>query len=186
MSILIDGYNLLHVSGVFGVPGSPHAFRQSRERLIAMLAGALGDEAQRTQIVFDASDAPPGLPKLARMNGITVHFASDHESADHLLEELILRDNAPRRLTVVSSDHRVQRAARRRRAKTFDSDVWLASLRRPAPDSAADTSAEIAKVDSHLDEVAVREWLREFNITPARTPEESADRDGMNPFPPGY
>ena len=32
------------------------------------------------------------------------------------IEELIRKESAPRRLTVVSSDHRVQRAARRRKA----------------------------------------------------------------------
>ena len=60
--------------------------------------------------------------------GITVRFAAQYEEADELIEELIRADSAPRRLVVVSSDHRIQRAARRRRAKAVDSDVWYAEL----------------------------------------------------------
>ena len=64
--------------------------------------------------------------------GITVCFAEQYAEADDLIEELIRLDSMLRRLVVVSSDHRLQRAARRRRAKAIDSDVWYAELIRPA------------------------------------------------------
>ena len=84
----------------------------------------------RTTVVFDAHDAPRGCREVLEHRGITVRFAAQYEEADDLIEELIDADSAPRRLVVVSSDHRLQRAARRRRAKAVDSDVWYAELLR--------------------------------------------------------
>ena len=69
----------------------------------------------QTTIVFDAKQAPPGLPHQLDHGGITVIFARGYDDADELIEELIASNSTPRRLTVVSSDHRIQRAARRRR-----------------------------------------------------------------------
>ncbi len=77
--------------------------------------------------MFDAADAPPGLPRTLEHRGLTVRFAAKSGSADELIEELIRADSAPRRLMVVSSDHRLQRAARRRKATAIDSDVWYAA-----------------------------------------------------------
>ena len=42
-------------------------------------------------------------------DGITVHFARDSD-ADAMIEDLIAAHHTPRTLTVVSSDHRIQRA----------------------------------------------------------------------------
>lgn len=59
---LIDGYNLLHASGVFGMGGRT-PLEASREALLDWLGEVLSDaERQRTTIVFDAREAPPGLP----------------------------------------------------------------------------------------------------------------------------
>jgi predicted RNA-binding protein with PIN domain len=96
---------------------------------LSFLAGALTPaERRQTTIVFDAAAAPPGLARAYCVHGMTVLFASDHASADELLEELIAADHAPRQMVVVSSDRQVQRAARRRRATAVDSRVWYADL----------------------------------------------------------
>ena len=144
MPLLIDGYNLLHVSrhcraGAWGRA----ACKRSRLALLNFLAESLDPaELPHTTVVFDAHDAPRGLPRVVEHRGITVRFAAQYETADDLIEELIRADSAPRRLVVVSSDHRIQRAARRRRAKAVDSDVWYAELvraRRRAPRGVAPT-----------------------------------------------
>lgn len=125
MPLMIDGYNLLHVSGVFGTGTALTELHRSREALLAFLATAL-ESAQRKQstIVFDAAGAPPGLPDTFAYEGITVRFAREPGNADAMLEDLIAEHKSPRTLIVVSGDHRVQRAARRRRAKAVDSDRW--------------------------------------------------------------
>lgn len=164
MAILIDGYNLLHASGIFAAPAARPSFRRNREALVRFLAERLADQTASTQIVFDASEPPPGLPRQTTLFGITIFFASDHDSADQLLEELIQSNHAPRRLTVVSSDHRVQRAARRRRATVVDSDVWFAQLQAQPRNSGDDAIRSETKPEAELEPGAVAYWLREFNL----------------------
>ena len=138
-------------------------------------------------MVFDAHDPPAGLPRMMRHRGLTVHFASRYEDADALIEELIRADSAPRRLTVVSSDHRIQRAARRRRAKAVDSDVWHAEMLRlrQARQEAAETGPARPAVPLLGEEVDA--WLRQFGLKDAgetRGDENASESD--DPFPPGY
>ena len=129
MPLLIDGYNLLHVSGVFGTGTALTELHRSREALLAFLAAALAPaERAQTTIVFDAASAPPGLPQSFLHDGVRVEFAREPGNADAMLEKLIAAHDAPRKLIVVSGDHRVQRAARRRRAQAIDSDRWWAEL----------------------------------------------------------
>jgi hypothetical protein len=129
MLLLIDGYNLLYAIGVIGSDAGPAGLERSRRALLNFLAESLPEEvAARTTVVFDATDAPPGLPRHQTHRGITVRFAAKYDDADTLIEELIGEATAPRSLTVVSSDHRLQRAARRRRARPVDSDLWYAEI----------------------------------------------------------
>lgn len=130
---LIDGYNLLHASGVFG-RGGRSSLEGSREALLDWLGAVLSDaERQRTTIVFDAREAPPGLPACGEKHGMRIRFAPRGCDADELLEQLIREHSSPRSLIVVSSDHRIQRAAQRRRATAVDSGQWVAELRRGLP-----------------------------------------------------
>jgi predicted RNA-binding protein with PIN domain len=158
---LIDGYNLLHASGVFGTGGRT-SLESSREALLDWLAHTLSDvQRSRTTIVFDAQGAPPGLPDRSQRHGIQIRFAPRGQEADDLLERLIREHSAPRGLLVVSSDHRLHRAARRRRARAVDSDVWVARARRCArPARAAPDAAE--EIADRIPEEEVQAWLDEF------------------------
>ena len=129
MKILVDGYNLLHASGVFGGVRGPRGFEASRRALLDEIARLLGEASSTATVIFDASDAPPGLPDRMTHAGISVRFARGYDSADALLEELIDEHHAPTALTVVSSDNRVIAAARRRRAKPVGSQEWFMGLR---------------------------------------------------------
>lgn len=132
MKILIDGYNLLHASGIFGGVRGARGFEASRQALLDELARLLGPAAAGATIVFDAADAPPGLPERSVHEGITVRFARGYESADALIEELIEEHGSPASLTVVSADNRLIAAARRRRAKPIASGDWFTALRAAA------------------------------------------------------
>ena len=167
MALLIDGYNLLHVTGIVGRGLGPGTLERSRRAMLNFIAASLQpSELGRATVVFDAKDAPPGLPRTVRHEGLTVRYASEHDEADELIEELIRADSAPRRLTVVSSDHRIQRAARRRKAIAIDSDQWYAQLiGRRRSQHLAEPSADI-KPGSPLSEEEVQRWLREFSDAP--------------------
>ncbi|MFM8635747.1 MAG: NYN domain-containing protein [Planctomycetia bacterium] len=129
MTLIIDGYNLLHASGVFGAERGPRGFEQSRIALLDLLLDLLGDDASKTIVVFDAARAPDGLPGRCTHGPIRVWYAREYPDADSLIEELVEDDDAPQDLVVVSGDRRLQAAARRRRATAVGSEEWLAERR---------------------------------------------------------
>jgi predicted RNA-binding protein with PIN domain len=163
MPILIDGYNLLHATGIAGRGRGAGGLEQSRLALLNFLAASIDPASlTHTTVVFDAKAAPPGLPRAVNHHGMTVRYAEKYETADDLIIELIGADHAPRRLVVVSSDHQIQRAARRRKAQAVDSDVWYAEiiqLRRERAESAGDKPARPAVP---LLEEDVNYWIRQF------------------------
>lgn len=162
MPLMIDGYNLLHASGVLPSRAGPATLERARAALLGFLANALDErERKTTVIVFDASNAPPGLPDQYRHQAMLVRFARGYDTADDLLDELIQEHSAPKRLTVVSSDHAVQRSARRRRATAIDSELWMQQRMRRRRQNAIDTDDD-AKPDRPLTEAEVQDWLNEF------------------------
>ncbi|MEX0585778.1 MAG: NYN domain-containing protein [Pirellulales bacterium] len=193
MTLLIDGYNLLHASGIFGRGVGPGTLRRARHALVRFLIASLTDkERERCVVVFDAREAPPGLPRTESFEGITVRYADRQSDADSLLEELIQQDSAPRRMVVVSSDHRVQRAARRRRAQAVDSEVWFAELVRRRVQTETSAPAP-AKPHAPLGAGEIAYWLERFSTAEEHAEAEheaSEEAAGQpppwNPFPPGY
>ena len=181
MALLIDGYNLLNVTGIFAQAGPGTELHRARVALLNFLAASIDQrERKATTIVFDAAGAPPGLPQTTKHDGITVHFAQRHSDADQMIEELLEQYRAPRSLLVVSSDHRVQRAARHAGARFIDSEQWyserlaISRERRTASDDAA------AKPTGDLTAGELNYWLREFGGTTGPKAESET------PFPPGY
>jgi len=209
MSLLIDGYNLMHAAGIIGRGAGPGGLERSRLALLNFVVESL-DPAEISQaiIVFDAAAAPPGLPRTLVHRGLTVRFATAYESADELIEELIQLDSAPRRLTVVSSDHRLHRAARRRKATPIDSDVWHAqTVQKRRQRQQASPAQTAPKPPVPLAESEVEFWLQQFADEPkaaadARPPSSrkpsgpkssapksslpQTDIDSDAIFPPGY
>lgn len=203
MALLIDGYNLLHASGIIGRGRGPGGLQRSREGLIEFLIASLDPaELAKTTIVFDAAEAPPGLPRQYVQNGVTIRFASGYDSADELIEELILADTTPRQLTVVSSDHRLHRAARRRKAAAIDSDRWYVDqLRRRSHGEPGDRPPRDNKPIPDVTDAEIEFWIAQFSTPPAPSPDgdvaTAPDAPGsggelpeleviLNPFPPGY
>src|SRR5215210_4144118 len=116
MAILIDGYNLLHVTGIFTDAVGPGSLEKLHHAFLDFLIATLDpSDVPQTMVVFDAKGRRAGTRRTLNYGDMTVHYAARHEDADTLLAELIDAHANPRRLTVVSSDHQVQRAARRRR-----------------------------------------------------------------------
>ena len=189
MALLIDGYNLLNATGIFGQDGPGTALHRTRLAFLNFLAASF-TKRQRTgtTIVFDAAGAPPGLPQTITHDGMTVHFARRQSNADEMIEELLEEWSAPRSLTVVSSDHRVQRAARHRGATFVDSEEWYAELltsRRKKETRAEDVTAKPSDKPSP-DELAY--WLGQFGdaATPTKPAKKTPAKEADNPFPPGY
>ncbi|QDU88465.1 YacP-like NYN domain protein [Pirellulimonas nuda] len=191
---LIDGYNLLHAAGVFAQGQAAGTLQAEREALLAMLAGRLTAKQRRvTTIVFDAAGAPPGLPDTATHESIKIRYARGYEDADALLEEIIEQHRAPKGMVVVSSDHRVQRAARSRGARWVDSEQWVRELPRvkkrnpsdrlenaPGIGDAAYWAEQFSDAETiaALEHAAAEEARRKGSV-PRRPPE-----DPKQPLPP--
>ena len=212
MALLIDGYNLLHVTSIMGnVTGTlsqagrqgPSGLQRAREALLRFLVASIDKtDLARTTIVFDAKDAPSGLPCTVDYHGMAVRYAREYVDADTLIEELIQAEAAPRSLLVVSGDHRIQRAARRRRASTIDSDRWYADLCRRRHWRQQNRRPRANKPVSPISDEEVAYWVRQFmpgeepiacdetaeNVVGDSTAIPGADDgdDWANPFPPGY
>ncbi|MEM6978945.1 MAG: NYN domain-containing protein [Planctomycetota bacterium] len=195
--LIIDGYNVIGPAAPPGRtrlrpgeinPASDRWLETQRRRLLDQLARYLDTSVRpRTVVVFDAQrPRKADLPDQFRHRDIDVRFAVDHAEADDLIEELIAQHHSPKTLTVVSSDHRLQAAARRRRAHSYDSEAWLDALtegdvwiaKRPASKGSTSGHATTDKsssalpardakpdVDS-LDADEVAEWMREFGQSP--------------------
>jgi predicted RNA-binding protein with PIN domain len=167
--ILIDGYNLLHASGVFG-SGGRTSLESSREALLDWLGAKLSDaQRKRTTIVFDAKYAPPGLPRSARKHDLRIRFAPRGGEADEVLEQLIRDHTVPRKLIVVSSDHRLHRAARRRRATAVDSEQWVSELKHhpfdklaEAMDDEAASPDDTRPAEEDREADALQRWLEQY------------------------
>jgi predicted RNA-binding protein with PIN domain len=175
VAILIDGYNLLHGTDLFGSGRAAGTLEASREALLQFVIEALEPgELSETTIVFDSKEAPPGLPRVLHREGLTIRYASDYANADELLEELIQADTSPRKLLVVSSDHQVQRAARRRKARFVESRQWYVEMRQRLLASAKQKKE--ARPVEMLSAAEIEEWERDAAAIQA----EEASREAIN------
>lgn len=145
---LIDGYNLLHALGLPKRLG-PGGLQRARQQLLAFVRRRCPD-AECT-VVFDGTQASP----LLNESGVSVLFAKGE--ADDLIGELVGRDSAPKNLCVVSSDHAVQSAAKRRHAQVMDAEVFLDA-------QLESRSARTATVppEKPSEDVEMQHWLDTF------------------------
>src|SRR5262249_44389632 len=109
-----------------------------------------------------------------------VRFAVGLDEADDLIELLIRRASSPRQLTVVSDDHRIQQAARRRHCTALGCAAyldWLDRQRRPKPPPPAEPPDAAEKMGPPADQESPR-GRREF----ADLADDPALKDLFAPF----
>ncbi len=165
---LIDGYNLLFQSPLVGKARGRDWLSTARQRLVSLLLQRLTpDELKTTHIVFDAPRVGRAPESEIHASGLSVVYAVNHAEADDLLEEIIRQHPTPKHLAVVSSDIRIRRCARSRRAFSVGAEQFLEQLER-RPTMATDDSVPIAplKIASDepelLSENEIAFWLKEF------------------------
>jgi len=172
--LLIDGYNVLAPVAAPNRDPDGRWLQRERMNLIRRLVDHLTDlQRENACIVFDAAKPPEGRPSSFLVEGVSVRFAVEYAEADDLLEELIAAHSAPRNLMVVSSDHRVQAAAKRRGCGFCDSQSWLDDLLDGKVASACKSNQRTGqgragdgaeKPNRIVTEKQVDAWLKEFGF----------------------
>ena len=132
METIVDGYNLIFSCGWEGKTTGSMALEKARHRLIVELSALVPpDSRSQIKIIFDAKTTPiKATTRRVTQNGFEILFADQFDEADSLIEDLIRHHSAPKSLTVVSDDHRLQTAAKRKKAKPIGCEDWLAALER--------------------------------------------------------
>jgi uncharacterized protein len=166
--LLIDGYNLMHAAGLARRRYGPRQLERCRLQLLRHLARHLtAGERERTTVVFDAVAAPPDLAREMKFEDMAVRFAAPGMEADDTIEELIIQHSAPRQIRVVSSDHRLQRSAEKRRGTFVDSERFIEELERRGPissraDQPHDVTKDRGEANRQASESDTQAWLRIF------------------------
>jgi predicted RNA-binding protein with PIN domain len=133
MRFLIDGYNLAHCLTLRAGQVSKSELAQARIDLVKYLAQRHGREANAVTVVFDASSAR-NIESKQTIENVDVRMAIG-ESADDVIERLVKDHSAPKQLTVVSDDRRVQAAGRHRGCRVLECQKYLDWLKGPAAGS---------------------------------------------------
>ena len=146
--LLIDGYNVLAPVAAPNRDPDGRWLQRERMNLVRRLVDHLTDlQRENTCIVFDAATSPQGRPS---------NFSV-----------------APRNLTVVSSDHRVQTVAKRRGCEFCDSQPWLDDLLDGKIALACKSSKQTGqgrgvegteKPNRVVNEEQVEAWMKEFGF----------------------
>ena len=159
MPLIIDCNNFLHAP-------KPTSLAGLDELELCRKLARTGWRGAGVRIVCDGSPGPLATVQ-SPTEEIELIYAGPGREADEVIERLIAQDTAPRRLVVVSSDRRIQRAAQRRRAQAWSSERFgrelasaLAAARERAPDPGA-------APDASLTDEQVQRWLKAFGYDSA-------------------
>ena len=135
--LVIDGYNLMHAAGLGRSEYGPGELERNRQRLLSRVASTLDEQiAADALVVFDAHLAVPRAADEDQpqpRTPLAVRFSRDGRDADAEIEMILDTHSSPRQILIVSSDHRLHKAAARRKAQCMDSEDFLRQFDEPEP-----------------------------------------------------
>jgi len=150
--IIIDGYNLILRSPHLR-PDHERTLRESREKLLNLLAWAIGTGEATFLVVFDGAE---GGGRDSTQGRVQVRFSRSPEKADDLIRSLVEdRIETVERLTVVTADLEVARHARAMGADVALADLFLASAMGVASGGEPEKPAGLTKAE-------VEQWAEIF------------------------
>jgi predicted RNA-binding protein with PIN domain len=121
MPIVVDAYNVLHVTGVL----SPDLAGGDLAELAALIATS---RYRRETALLACDGVATAAAAKVREPSVRVAFAGGGRTADDYIATFVQASSAPRSLTVVSSDRAVLKSARRRGCATLTGERFLAQL----------------------------------------------------------
>ena len=189
--LVIDAYNALHVEGVLapesaGLELDSLASLISRSRYAAddvwLVCDAMPRASVRKEVPLAQTDGPCGsrVPGLqVPCGGARILYAGHGRSADSAIEVIVRTVTAPRRVLVVSSDHAVQKTARKRGCRAIDSSEFIGHL---AFDSRSTPRPSPGRLSAPLSSEEVEEWVSHFGVgttAPTERPSRAANLPTM-------
>lgn len=164
LSILVDGYNLMLGSVVGPDPCAGRNLHDARRYFLNWLERTLEpSERASVCVVFDTSRQAQ-RDQHSQYHGIRIVYSASHSSADECIQQLIKDHTSPQKLTVVSSDHQIQRAAKARGAHAIDSEIWIESLSTPKSRTARQVESDSSDNEKPDGDIDARKWLDEFGF----------------------
>jgi predicted RNA-binding protein with PIN domain len=155
--LIIDGHNLLH--SIYKMEEDSESINDvGLSRIIGRYLKLTG---QKGEIIFDGT-GPRDKDIFDSIDGVEILFAGIGTDTDTVIEGKIKVNTAPKRLTIVSSDRRLQRAARARKATSIKSeDFWISvqkQLNKKRP------KKEPTGKRQGLSESETNQWLEIFGL----------------------
>ncbi len=152
--LVIDGHNLIPK-----IPGFSLSDLDDEEKLVNLLqAYARARRLKKIELFFDG--APPGHAGARSFGVIQAHFVQQGKPADEAIRQYLASlGRAARNVTVVSSDHWVQRSALELHAQVLSAEDFsqqLQDLPAKAPPNAAPHAEDSAG--------ALSEWYDVFGL----------------------
>lgn len=172
MALIVDAYNVLHCTHVL-----PSRYAMISATDLCRLLETSRWAGRPMAVVCDGVQKPTEDDYAGPVELI---YAGAGGDADSVIERLIAASDAPRDMTVVSNDRRLQKAARRRRARTMTSERFLQQLvssPKPPRSPGAGKPKQIADTDH---------WLDAFDIDPQTVEQirEQVEQETAPPPPP--
>jgi len=150
MPYMIDGHNLIPKLGL------PLNFIDDEMYLVRRLQEFCRLRRVQMEVFFDG--APPGRVANHKFGAVTAHFIRQASSADAAIEaQLAQLGKTAKNWTVVSSDHRVQRAAAAVHCRVLSSEDFSREMIKAATDS-----GKIVREPSEISPGELEEWLNIF------------------------
>jgi len=127
--LLVDAHNI-----IFARPDLAERHRRSpaaaREELVRMLEWHQDASGVRVVVVFDGGSGPKASSDLSGAAGVQVIYPQAGQTADAIIERLVVKYAETHRLTVATNDNLIRTAAAAAGASTIGSETLFEEIGR--------------------------------------------------------
>ena len=139
MHLIIDGYNLLHVSRSL-IHFNSTQLQWERDRLIDQLSAYQRLKPSGITVVFDGWQAGWSVEKREKKKGIELIFSKLGEKADEVIKRLLKEKGSG--AVVITSDRDIARFAERLRVSVISSERFQEKIERSSIEFVEDLEGE--------------------------------------------
>ena len=154
---IIDGHNLLHA-----IPKVDESMALITDlQLCRIVDNFLKQTGNSGEIIFDGI-GPPDKTGFDNMSRLEIFFSGLNTDTDTIIEDKISASTAPKRLIIVSSDRRIRKAARARKAISLKSEEFWNNIDKQLSKKRRKKEPEAKR--SGLSESETKQWLDFFGL----------------------